>query len=94
MYQHLNKYTYGSHAIHAHYKWRHHVKMQFNKIPTTGYANATRDGGMISEGIGRENIQTLDPIVLSQVSLREPINLSTTFFVLCTLDHLILPKVG
>ena len=42
-----------------------------------------RDGGMISQGIGRENIQTLDPIGLSQMSMGEPIKLSTTFFVLC-----------
>ena len=54
-------YTYGSiikidvdgyHASRAHYKLRHHVNMQFNKkIPTTSYVNATRDGGMISQGI-------------------------------------------
>ena len=30
--------TYGSRASHAHYKLRHHVNMQFNKIPTTSYA--------------------------------------------------------
>ena len=43
-----------------------------------------RDRGMISQGIGREIIQTIEPIVLSQVSMREPIKLSTTFFVFCT----------
>ena len=42
-----------------------------------------RDGRIISQGIGRENIQTLDPIGLSQIPMGEPINLSTTFFVLC-----------
>ena len=43
-----------------------------------------RDRGMLSQGIGREIIQTLGPIVLSQMSMREPIKLSTTHFVLCT----------
>ena len=39
-------------AIQAQYKLRHHVNMQFNKkIPTTSYVIATRDGGMISQGI-------------------------------------------
>ena len=41
-----------------------------------------RDGGMISQGIGREIIQTLEPIVLSQMSMGEPIILSTTLFFL------------
>ena len=50
-------------AIQAQYKLRHHVNMQFNKIPTTSYAMQQRDGGMISQGLGRENIQTLEPIV-------------------------------
>ena len=64
--------------------------MQFNnkKIPTTNNSMQQRDGGMISQGIGREIIQTLDPIVLrkvsSQMSMRGPIKLSTTHFVLCT----------
>ena len=39
---------------------------------------------MISQGIGREIIQALEPIVLIQMSMREPIKLSTTHFVLCT----------
>ena len=30
--------TYGSCASQAQYKLRHHVNMQFNKIPTTSYA--------------------------------------------------------
>ena len=30
--------AYGSHASQAQYKLRHHVNMQFNKIPTTSYA--------------------------------------------------------
>ena len=42
-----------------------------------------RDGGMISQGIGRENIQTLEPIVLSQISKGKPIKISTTHFVSC-----------
>ena len=42
-----------------------------------------RDGGMISQGIGREIIQTLEPIVLSQMSMGEPIKLSTNFFFFC-----------
>ena len=56
--------------------------MQFNKIPTTSYVMQQRDGGMISEGIGREIIQTIEPIGLSQMSMGEPIKLSTTFFCL------------
>ena len=40
-----------------------------------------RDGGVISQGMGRDNIQTIDPIVLSQISMGEPIKLSTTIFV-------------
>ena len=28
----------GSHVIEAQYKMKHHVNMQFNKIPTTSYA--------------------------------------------------------
>ena len=47
--------------------------MKFNKIPTTSYAMQQRDGGMISQRIGRENIQTIEPIVLSQMSMGEPI---------------------
>ena len=42
-----------------------------------------RDGGMISKGIGRKIIQNIEPIVLSQMSMREPIKLSTTHFVFC-----------
>ena len=30
--------AYGSRASQAQYKLRHHVNMQFNKIPTTSYA--------------------------------------------------------
>ena len=30
--------TFGSRASQAQYKMRHHVNMQFNKIPTTRYA--------------------------------------------------------
>ena len=52
--------TYGYHASHAQYKLIHHVNMQFNKkIPTTSYAMQQIYGGMISQGIGREIIQTL-----------------------------------
>ena len=80
----INIDTYGSRAILAQYKLTHHVKMQFNKIPTTSYVNATRDGGMISQGIGKEIIQTVEPIVLSQMSMREPMKLLTNLFVLCS----------
>ena len=48
---------------------------------------------MISQAIGREIIQTFEPIVLNQMSMGEPIKLSTTHFVLCT-NHLIFPEVG
>ena len=47
-----------------------------------------RDGGMISQGIGRENIQTLEPIVLSQMLKGNPIKLSTTHFVFCALSFI------
>ena len=38
MYRQLKIDTYGSRASQAQYKMRHHVNMQFNKIPTTRYA--------------------------------------------------------
>ena len=38
--------AYGTRASQTHYKFRHNVNMQFNKIPTTSYVNATRDGGI------------------------------------------------
>ena len=38
-------------------------KIQINKITTTSYApQRKRDWGMISQGIGREKIQTLEPM--------------------------------
>ena len=41
-------------ASHAQYILRHHVKMQINKNTTTSYVSQhERDGGMISQGIGR-----------------------------------------
>ena len=48
---------------------------------------------MISQGIGREIIQTLEPIGLSQMLMREPINsqLPTLSY---APNHLILPEVG
>ena len=58
--------AYGFHASQTQYKMRHHVNMQFNKIPTTSYAMQQRDGGMVSQGIGGI-IQTLEPMVLSQM---------------------------
>ena len=48
---------------------------------------------MISQGIGRETIQTLEPIVLSQMSMREPINSQQPILSYAP-NHLILPKVG
>ena len=62
-YRQLKIDTYGSRASQAQYKLWHHVNMQFNKIPTTSYAMQKRDGGMISQGIGREIIQTFKLIV-------------------------------
>ena len=42
-------------ARHEQYVLRHHVKMQINKNTTTSYApQRERDGGVISQGIGRE----------------------------------------
>ena len=74
--------AYGSRASQAQYKLRHHVNMQFNKIPTTSYAMQQEMPTWFSQGIGRKIIQTLNPIMLSQMSMREPIKLSTTYFVL------------
>ena len=54
--------TYGFHASQAHYKSRHHVNMQFNKIPTTSYAMQREMGAWFPQGI-RGIIQTLEPIV-------------------------------
>ena len=61
-----------------HYKLRHHVNMQFNQISTTSYAMQQEMEGMISQEIGREIIQTLEPIVLSQMSIRKPIKFKWT----------------
>ena len=38
---------------------------------------------MISQGIGRENIQTFEPMGKIQISKGKPIKLSTTHFVFC-----------
>ena len=38
MYRQLKIDAYGSRASQAQYKLRHHVNMQFIKIPTTSYA--------------------------------------------------------
>ena len=59
--------TYGSRARQTHYKLRHHVNMQFNKIPTTSYAMQQEMGAWFSKGIVREIIQTIEPIVLIQM---------------------------
>ena len=39
----------------------YHVNMQFNKIPQLATHCNVRDGGMISQGIGRGVIQNPDP---------------------------------
>ena len=41
---------------------RYHVNVQFNKIPQLAMHFNERDGGMISQGIGRGIIQTLELI--------------------------------
>ena len=46
----------------AWYILRYHVNMQFNKIPQLAMHCNERDGGIISQGIGRGIIQTLEPI--------------------------------
>ena len=69
MYRQLKFDAYGSRASQAQYKLRHHVNMQFIKIPTTSYAMQQEMGGMLSRGIRREIIQTLEPIVLRQMSM-------------------------
>ena len=91
MYRQLKIDTYGSHASQAQYKLRHHVNMQFNKIPKTSYA--IRDGDVISQGIGREIIKTFEPIVLSQISMREPIDSQLPILSYAP-NHFILPRVG
>ena len=72
---------------------RYHVNMQFNKIPELSMHCNERDGGMISQGIGRGVIQTLEPIGLSQMSMGGPSS-SQLCFLSSTLNHLILPEVG
>ena len=52
-----------------------------------------RDGGMISQGVGREIVQTFDPIVLIQMSMREPINSQLPILSYAP-NHLILPEIG
>ena len=85
--------TYGFHDFQEQYKLRHHVNMQFNKILTTSYAMQQRDGGMISQGIGKEIIHTLEPITLSQMSMREPINSKLPILSYAP-NQLFLPEVG
>ena len=51
----------GSHAGQAHYILKYHVNMQFNKIPQLSMHNNVRDGGMISQGIGRGVSATPEP---------------------------------
>ena len=46
MYRQLKIDNYDSCGSQAQYKMRHHVNMQFNKIPTTSYANATKIWGI------------------------------------------------
>ena len=58
--------------------------MQFNKIPKTSYAMQQEMVELFSQGIGSEIIQTLEPIVLIQISMREPINSQLPIFYLCT----------
>ena len=48
---------------------------------------------MISQGIGTENIQTLEPMGESQMSKGKPIRLSTTHFVFCAQSSKSTPKV-
>ena len=40
--------------------FRYHVNMQFNKIPQLAMHCNERDGGMVSQGIGRGFIQSLE----------------------------------
>ena len=73
---------------------RHHVKMQIHKNTTTFYVpQCERDGGMISQGIGRGNIQNLEPMGKIQMSKGKPMKLSTTHFVFFP-NHLFLPEIG
>ena len=63
--------------------------MQIDKNTTTSYApQRERDGGMISQGIGRENIQTLDPMAKSQMSKGKPHKYVNYPFCLFVPNHL------
>ena len=74
--------TYGYGASQALHILRYHVHIQFNKNTTASYAlQHERDGGMISQGIGRENVQNLEPMGKIQMSKGEPIKVLTTHFV-------------
>ena len=59
----------GSRAGHARYILRYHANMQFNKITQLAMHYNERDGGMISQGIGRGVIQTPRPIGLNHMSM-------------------------
>ena len=85
--------AYGSRASQAQYKLIHHVNMQFNKIPTISYAMQQEMGAWFLQGIGREIIQTLERIVLIQMSMREPIKSQLPILSYAP-NHLILPEVG
>ena len=85
--------TYGSRASQTQYNLRHHINMQFNKIPTTSYAMQQEMGAGFSQGVGREIIQTLEPIGLSQMSMRGPIKCQLPILTYAP-NHLIFPRVG
>ena len=83
----------GIRVIHAQYSFGHHVNMPFKKkYPQLAMSMQQRDGGMISQGIGREIIQTLEPIGLRQISMGGPINPQLPIFSYA-LNHLNLPRV-
>ena len=80
----------GSSAGQEWYILRYHVNMKFNKIPQLAMHCNKRDGGVISQGIGRGFIQTLDPIGWDQMLMREPI-ISHLPFSSSVLNYSILP---
>ena len=51
----------GYGASQVQYSLRHHVNMQFNKIPQLDMHCNEIHGGMILQGIGKEVIGTLEP---------------------------------
>ena len=62
MYRRSRLMSMGIVLSQTHYILKYHVNMKFNKIPQLAMHYNVRDGGMISQGIGRGVSQDPEPI--------------------------------